>query len=326
MENLEKILNDYVVATLKSNNCIDYKDSFEVQSFIRTALKYQLDPYLKDIYLIPTKKYRNVNGNNVFDGYTFQSIVSYHKYVEAAQNTGLLNGISSEYFFVNNQLEKIVVTIHKKGCEKPFLHTVYLDEYVLDTKIWRTKPKTMLNKIALVQALRIAFQIRLPYIFEEIENCDNPNASVDTTPIEKVNFYDFEKYFNSIGIGLKLVGNFVVAYGIGDKNLYTQSHILKSNNFVFDKEVGIWKKHKENFSFEAKTIKTVQSPSIAFIKDGLEKNKIDFDFKVIKGIGYFSVPLKDNELDKEQRKFLDDCCFHFYENKSLFGLKIEGAA
>jgi len=68
-------------------------------------------------------------------------------------------------------------TIYKKGSDKPFVETVYFQEYNLKQALWLTKPITMLKKVAEAQCLRKAFNVHGVYDASEFpEELPNQNG------------------------------------------------------------------------------------------------------------------------------------------------------
>ena len=67
--------------------------------------------------------------------------------------------------------------VYKKNREKPHEVTVMLSEYDSGKAMWKTKPATMIRKVAIVQALREAFPDTLGGLYTEDEIGENQYAA-----------------------------------------------------------------------------------------------------------------------------------------------------
>lgn len=125
--------------------------------FIEIAILHQLNPFIREIYGIPY-------GNN------FNIIVGYEVFLKRAERSGQLQGWQVETQGTGNAM-KAICTIHRKDWEHPLIHEVAFSEYAQSTAIWKSKPQTMIKKVAIAQAFRFAFPCDLggmPYTAEEV--------------------------------------------------------------------------------------------------------------------------------------------------------------
>lgn len=130
--------------------------------FIQICQAYGLNPFKREIYGVPY-------GNN------FNIIVGYEVYLKRAERSGKLNGWGVVYSNSGQDLTA-TITIYRKDWEKPFVHSVEFSEYNANTQIWKSKPKTMLRKVAIAQGFRMCFPDELsgiPYTSDELGQDEN---------------------------------------------------------------------------------------------------------------------------------------------------------
>jgi phage recombination protein Bet len=139
----------------------------EVALFLNQCVMFELNPFKREIYLI---KY----GSNPA---TF--VVGYEAYLKRAERTGKYAGMKSGTVDDSKTGKPIKawVKVYRKDWTEPLEHEVYLDEYIQKTKegqptrFWNEKPRTMLKKVAISQAFRMAFPDEfagMPYTAEEM--------------------------------------------------------------------------------------------------------------------------------------------------------------
>ncbi|MCK4760284.1 MAG: phage recombination protein Bet [Candidatus Aminicenantes bacterium] len=143
----------------------------EVILFLNQCQMFQLNPFKREIYLI---KYGTSPA---------QIVVGYEAYIKRAERSKQWAGMESG---IKGNLKKkdlvAWVKIFRKDWKDPLYHEVDYDEYVKTrkdgtiTKFWLKMPKTMLKKVAISQAFRLAFpdeMAGMPYIVEEIDRVDD---------------------------------------------------------------------------------------------------------------------------------------------------------
>ena len=139
----------------------------EIALFLNQCVMFNLNPFKREIYLI---KYGNQPA-------TF--VVGYDAYLKRAERTDKYGGMKSGTIDdpKTGRPLKAWVKVYRKDWAEPLEHEVYLDEYIQKTKegrptrFWAEKPRTMLKKVAISQAFRMAFPDEfsgMPYSAEEM--------------------------------------------------------------------------------------------------------------------------------------------------------------
>ena len=176
MENeLALIKPENLTASLvKERICAEATDQ-EIFLFLQVAKACKLNPFLNQIYLV---KYGTGKA---------QILTSYNVYLQRAERSGAYAGLeTSTIGTVEAGDLKAVVKVFRKDWEKPLVHEVYYVEYVQTTKdfktgeirankFWKEKPRTMITKVAISQAFRLAFPLDfegMPYTSDEINTID----------------------------------------------------------------------------------------------------------------------------------------------------------
>ena len=151
-----------------------YATDQEVALFLNQCVMFGLNPFKREIYLI---KY------SAKDAATF--VVGYEVYLKRAERSSKWGGMESGTEGEGDNM-KAWAKVYRKDWEKPLYHEVDLAEYIqfkdewkdgnktgqkIPTKFWANKPKTMLKKVAICQAFRMAFPDEfagMPYASEEM--------------------------------------------------------------------------------------------------------------------------------------------------------------
>ena len=146
----------------------------EIALFLNQCVMFGLNPFKREIYLI---KYKAT------EPATF--VVGYEVYLKRAERTDKWAGMESGTTDVDGKLAFAWVKVYRKDWDRPLYHEVFLDEYCqfkdewvngsrtgrkTPTRFWAEKPRTMLKKVAIAQAFRMAFpdeMAGMPYISEE---------------------------------------------------------------------------------------------------------------------------------------------------------------
>ncbi|MFA6972982.1 MAG: RecT family recombinase [Gallionella sp.] len=132
----------------------------EILLFLKIAQVNKLNVWNRELHLI---KYGNSPATIV---------LSYEVYLRRAEASKQWGGDKcwTEGSVENGDL-KACIEVYRKDWERPMYHEVLFKEYARDTQIWKTKPITMIKKVATAQAYRRAFPNELaglPYIADEI--------------------------------------------------------------------------------------------------------------------------------------------------------------
>ncbi|QOQ95363.1 recombinase RecT [Helicobacter cinaedi] len=181
-----------------------------------------LNPFLREIYAVGYKDKFNI-------------IIGYNAYLKRAEMTGLL-GYWNHWTEGTGENMKAVIEIHRKDFTGPFRHEVYLAEYKQDTQIWRSKPITMIKKVAVAQGFRLAFPTEfgsMPYIQEEYDpEMDQPQPQADPKSLSEL-----KSALEPLGVKLEMKGGSTAK---ASGAVFNNSTALKSLGFVFDKAQGAW--------------------------------------------------------------------------------------
>lgn len=171
-----------------------YANDQEIALFLNQCVMFGLNPFKREIYLI---KY----GSN--EPATF--VVGYESYLKRADRTGGWGGMESGTVDgPDGRPVSAWVKVFRKDWAHPLIHEVYFNEYCqykdevvwengakkktgrkVPTKFWAEKPRTMLKKVAIAQAIRMAFPDEMggmPYTAEEmpVEHDRLPTAEIVT--------------------------------------------------------------------------------------------------------------------------------------------------
>lgn len=109
-----------------------------------------------------------------------------------AYQTNLVDHITQEAIYVDEQCERCAfwsqgaklvgatASVKRTDREQPIVATVKFSEYNKGHSLWKTLPETMIKKVALTHALRLAFPNELGGVYDEAETVSNgkPNTVV----------------------------------------------------------------------------------------------------------------------------------------------------
>lgn len=141
----------------------------EIMLFLNQCKSLGLDPFKREIYLI---KYS--------DDDPAQFVVGYEVYLKRADRSKNWDGISFGTEGSGSSMSAWC-KVYRKDWKEPLFHEVDFEEYAQRKKggqlnrFWEQKPKTMLKKVVIAQALRMAFPDEfagMPYIVEEVNEID----------------------------------------------------------------------------------------------------------------------------------------------------------
>lgn len=129
----------------------------------------------KDVYAVPFGQ-----------GYALVESIGRSRKIGAKSG---INGKSAPTFVMADDGKKILscsVTVYKRGGHPAgYTATVDFDEYVSAKPIWKSKPKTMISKVAEQHALRMACpeELSLSYIEEEFDHA--AEVGIDTEELKE---------------------------------------------------------------------------------------------------------------------------------------------
>ena len=152
----------------------------EVYMFMKLCQAQKLNPFVREAYLI---KYGSSPANMVTGKETFLKRAEANKNFDGYELTD--EGKVPEY--------SVTCKVYRKNLAHPITVTVDYKEYVGTNskgeinRMWKSKPKTMLRKVALMQALRETFPIALGGLYEETELDQRTEAKIiEADSTEKV--------------------------------------------------------------------------------------------------------------------------------------------
>lgn len=160
----------------------------EAVNFMMLCKYAKLNPFLNEAYLIK------------FEGTPAQMIVSKEAFLKRAQRHPKFNGYKAgivvlrkedivkkdgQTLYPNEQLLAGWAEVYRKDIDYPVYVEVSLQEYSTGKSTWRTKPATMIRKVALVNALRETFPEDLGAMYTEEENVNNNHTSQNDTQVTK---------------------------------------------------------------------------------------------------------------------------------------------
>ena len=151
-----KLLSDYF-ATLT-----DKLTDVQRNQFASVAQAFGLNPFKREIY---ATTYRNK------DGQTVMSIVTgYEVYLKRAEMNPNYNGFETNFQVVNGEMG-CTCKVYRKDRTMPVTSTVWMSEYSTGRSLWASKPRMMLEKVAIATAFRRAFPCDfggMPYTTDEL--------------------------------------------------------------------------------------------------------------------------------------------------------------
>lgn len=232
----------------------------EIEYCFSVARQYNLDPILRQIFFVPRRS-KNAQGQWVEK---IEPLVGRDGFLAIAHKSGEFAGIKSwsEVKSIpklkNGSWENVpdliaICEVYRKDSDKAFRVEVAYSEYVQMTSsneitlFWKTKPDTMLKKVAESQALRKAFNLSGLYSPEELGLgiVDENNAVIIDTQAEQntavlCNAFsnDEKEALKALGLDTEEKDGYVKIVG----NTYNLSDKIKSFGYKFNAEKKIWYK------------------------------------------------------------------------------------
>lgn len=151
---------------------------------LQICKEYKLNPLKREVYFI---KYGEE---------PMQVVLGYEVYLKRADRTGKYAGLKTwtEGTVKDNTL-KGCVEVTVKGWDKPLYHECFYSEYVQRkkdgtvNKFWFTKPITMIKKVTVAQAFKLAFPDEfagMPGIAEELEDVIDVQVDSSKSRVEQI--------------------------------------------------------------------------------------------------------------------------------------------
>lgn len=176
----------------------------EVFMFLQICNMCNLNPFKREAYLV---KYGDKPA---------MIQTGYEVYLKRAERSGKYAGLeSTTEGSVQDKTLKAIVKVYRKDWERPLVHEAYYDEYVqtkydqitkqkVPNVFWKDKPKTMIKKVAISQAFRLAFPDEfdgMPYTQDEINDM-NGHTTQELKPItETVSISEKSEDINESAMG-----------------------------------------------------------------------------------------------------------------------------
>ena len=151
-----KLLSDYF-ATLT-----DKLTDVQRNQFAAVAQAFGLNPFKREIY---ATTYRNKDG-----GTTMSIVTGYEVYLKRAEMNPNYNGFETNFQVVNGEMG-CTCKVYRKDRTMPVTSTVWMSEYSTGRSLWASKPRMMLEKVAIATAFRRAFPCDfggMPYTTDEL--------------------------------------------------------------------------------------------------------------------------------------------------------------
>lgn len=180
--------------TIKKHLCPNATEQ-ELIMGLEIAKMFNLNPLKREVYFV---KYSDKPSDKM------QVLVGYEVYLKRAERSGKYNGleISSEGSVKEGNL-KAIVKVYRKDWSHPLVHEAHYVEYVQcktiwkdgmkageePNKFWATKPITMIKKVCISQAFRLAFPDEfdgMPYTSDEVVDQERVIDLPVTAPYEPI--------------------------------------------------------------------------------------------------------------------------------------------
>ena len=151
----------------------------DVERFVAIVKSYGLNPFLNECWAIP---FRSKKRDGSYE--TKLSIFAgLNGFLSIAHRSGVWGG-GPQSVFGHDKGGKLLWAESKvwnKSCPEPTVYRAYYNEYYNERNpLWKNKPRTMLEKVATVHALRRAFNIHGIYSPDEMYVNDTGEVEDDT--------------------------------------------------------------------------------------------------------------------------------------------------
>lgn len=175
----DKQVQDLTLEDIKGYICQKATDS-EAYMFLKLCQARGLNPFTKEAYLV---KYgqdatmivgkeaftRKAEQHPMFDGFRAGIIVDC--------GDGEIEEREGTFLKPSEKLLGGWAEVFRKDRSRPFKGTVSLQEYNTNQSLWKTKPGTMIRKVALVQVLRECFPSEFSGMYDSSEIGEEVEAS-----------------------------------------------------------------------------------------------------------------------------------------------------
>ena len=151
----QQLLMDYLKQT--NSNLLPNEQA----QFVAIASAFGLNPWKREIYAVAYGQGEKRK---------LSIIVGYETYLRRAEAFPQYDGYDTEFTREDNTIA-CTCRVHRKDRSRPTVAKVFLNEYHQGNTMWNTKPKVMLEKVAICTALRRAFPEDMggmPYAEDEL--------------------------------------------------------------------------------------------------------------------------------------------------------------
>lgn len=265
----------------------------EVMMFIKLCQGQQLNPFTREAYLV---KYGSQAASIVVGKDTFTRRAENNQDYKGSKSGIIVINMNGQLdyregtFYMKNRNEELVggwARVFFKSDKTEVFNTVSLDEYIGKkkdgeiTSMWKSKPATMIRKVALVQALREAFPNALNQMYTEEEmNIQDELPKNEINPEEELRN---EKKVDDIPVMASKLEKQQVMQLATEKNLITGT----GRNADITKLLKLAEDHHINL----KKMTSTQAKSLIFILQDYKEEVIDVSEEDVK-------PVEDTEIEE----------------------------
>lgn len=176
----DALLMDYLMATTPGLN------DNQVKQFLAVSMAFGLNPWKKEIYAVT---YNSKDGSK-----TMSIVTGYEVYLKRAEMNPNYDGYETEWHgsFIKGKVNKsgkngnyqvdalvpkdgedvsCICKVYRKDRRVPVSCEVFFSEYDQGNSMWQSKPRVMLEKVAIARAFRLAFPVEfggMPYESAEL--------------------------------------------------------------------------------------------------------------------------------------------------------------
>lgn len=193
----EKTISDYLAAFGLANQL----SKQEVSQFVEVAKAFNLNPFKREIYCVPYKE---------GDSKKLSIIIGYETYLKRADMIPAFDGYETRIKgrFIAGKVTKKAKNggtyqadalvpdgevfceciVYRKDRKVPTKAEIDFNEYNQHNRMWESKPRTMIEKVAIAQAFRKAFPNEMggmPYTSEELPEEMTTIRDVTPAPFEE---------------------------------------------------------------------------------------------------------------------------------------------
>jgi len=161
----------------------------EFKVFVEIGKRCNMNPFLREIWAV---KYGS-NPASIFVGRDgMRKAAQAHKDYEHHEAHSVYENdelhydnstgeVQHDFNFTNRgALVGAFAQVRKKGIARPYFKFVYLNEYTTGQSLWKSKPDTMITKVAESQCLKMAFQDLFAGTYDESEQWEQKPDAKET--------------------------------------------------------------------------------------------------------------------------------------------------